>query len=113
MNVIGSRPETRWWRDRDQAMRNLVAELEDDRPGERTLIVFDGYPIDALAPQRIEVAFAERSGPDGADDLIVELVDDHEEPETVVVITSDGALRQRVSALGATVHGARSLFRRR
>ncbi len=112
MNVIGSRPETRWWRDRDRAMRDLVDDLEalGDQPP--LLVVFDGYPIDDLDPDGVEVAFAARRGPDGADDLIVELIEDHEAPESVVVVTSDAALRRRVTARGALVEGARSLLQR-
>ncbi len=112
MNVIGSRPQTRWWRDRHGAMRRLVSELEaldGDRP---LLVVFDGYPIADLEPGGVDVAFAERRGPNGADDLIVELLDEHEAPESVVVVTSDAALRRRATALGATVQGASSLLRR-
>lgn len=112
MNVIGSRPQTRWWRDRDGAMRRLIAELDALDGDPAMLVVFDGYPIDDLAPSRIDVAFAERGGPNGADDLIVELLDEHEAPESVVVVTSDAALRQRATELGATVQGASSLIRR-
>ena len=112
MNVIGSRPQTQWWRDRHGAMRRLVAELEAlDGPTD-LLVVFDGYPIDDLDADHVEVAFAERRGPNGADDLIVELLDDHDAPESVVVITSDATLRQRARERGATVEGASSLLRR-
>ena len=112
MNVIGSRPDTRWWRDRDRAMRDLVAELEALDLRAPMLVVFDGYPIGDLEADSIEVAFAERRGPNGADDLIVELIDDHEAPDSVVVVTSDAALRRRVTDRGAAVQGARSLLRR-
>jgi len=110
MNVIGSRPHTRWWRDRDQAMRDLVVELESLERTDAILVVFDGYPIAGLAAHRIEVAFAERSGRNAADDRIVELVAAHEAPATILVVTSDAELRGRVTALGAEVRGARSLF---
>jgi predicted RNA-binding protein with PIN domain len=110
MNVIGSRPHTRWWRDREQAMRNLVADIEELRVSEPVLVVFDGYPIANLHPETVDVAFAERRGPNGADDFIVELLEEHDEPESVVVITSDAALRQRVTTLGARVRGASTLF---
>jgi predicted RNA-binding protein with PIN domain len=110
MNVIGSRPETQWWRNRDQAMRDLVADLES-LGGERPmLVVFDGYPIDGIESGEIEVTFAERRGPNGADDCIVELLEEHDAPESVVVITSDAALRRRVVARGAEVRGARSVL---
>ena len=113
MNVIGSRPETRWWRDRRQAMRDLVADLEGLSRPEAMLVVFDGYPVDGITAATVEVAFAERDGPNAADDLIVELVDGHEARDSIVVVTSDAALRDRVMALGASVRGARSLFRGR
>jgi predicted RNA-binding protein with PIN domain len=113
MNVIGSRPETRWWRDRDRAMRDLVADVEALPDLGPVLIVFDGYPIADVMNDGVEVLFAERDGPDGADDLIVELLEEHEAPGSVLVVTSDAALRERVTLLGAAVRGARSLFRGR
>ena len=112
MNVIGSRPQTRWWRDRDQAMRDLVADLETLDHDQPMLVVFDGYPITGIEQRDVDVVFAERGGPDGADDLIVELIEDHEAPESVVVITSDAALRRRVAERGSDVRGTSSLLRR-
>lgn len=112
MNVIGSRPQTRWWRDRDQAMRDLIADLEAAQLTRPMLVVFDGYPIADLPVSQIDVTFAERSGPDAADDLIVELLDGHEAPESVLVVTSDAELRLRVAERGASVAGARSLLGR-
>jgi predicted RNA-binding protein with PIN domain len=112
MNVIGSRPQTRWWRDRDQAMRDLVADLETLDHDQPMLVVFDGYPITGIEQRDVDVVFAERGGPDGADDLIVELIEDHEAPEFVVVITSDAALRRRVAERGSDVRGPSSLLRR-
>ena len=116
MNVIGSRPQTRWWRDRDQAMRNLVQDLADWgeaqlAAGDDVLIVFDGYPIAGLDDAPLPLIFAERPGPDGADDLIVEIVDDDDDPETIVVITSDAGLRTRLAELGARVAGVSTLLR--
>jgi predicted RNA-binding protein with PIN domain len=111
MNVIGSRPQTRWWRDREQAMRDLVSELERIEHDEPMLVVFDGYTVSDLESETIEMAFAERRGPHGADDKIVELLKAHEAPESVVVVTSDAALRRRITARGVTVEGASSLLR--
>jgi len=84
MNVIGSRPQTRWWRERDQAMCNLIEDLADwgeaqCAAGHDVLIVFDGYPISGLEDARLPYIFAERPGPDGADDEIVEIVEDDED----------------------------------
>jgi uncharacterized protein YaiI (UPF0178 family) len=100
MNVIGARP-TGWWRDRPRAMRELVDELRG--LGEPVTVVFDGEPFD-LSDQAVEVRFAMRRGRDAADDDIVALVADAEEPPRVV--TSDAQLAARVRAHGAEVVGA-------
>ena len=100
MNVIGARP-TGWWRDRPRAMRELVDELRG--LGEPVTVVFDGKPFD-LSDQAVEVRFAMRRGRDAADDDIVALVADAEEPPRVV--TSDAQLAARVRAHGAEVVGA-------
>jgi predicted RNA-binding protein with PIN domain len=115
MNVIGARPQTRWWRDRDQAMRNFVLDLADWgeaqlAAGDDVLIVFDGYPIAGLDDALLPLIFAERRGPDGADDLIVEIVDDLI-VDNLVVITSDAGLRTRLAELGARVAGVSTLLR--
>lgn len=116
MNVIGSRPHTRWWRDRNQAMRDLVDDLTEWgeaqlHAGNDVLIVFDGYPISGLETAPLPLIFAERRGPDGADDEIVEIIEEDEEPETIVVVTSDARLRSRVTQLGASVTGASTILR--
>lgn len=115
MNVIGARPHTRWWRDRDQAMRNFIEDLVDWgtaqlEAGDDVLIVFDGDPVTALDDAPLPLMFAERPGPDGADDLIVEIVEDDEDSETIVVITSDAGLRARLANLGARVDGVSTLL---
>ena len=94
-------------------MRDLIVDLEAAELARPMLVVFDGYPIADLPVSAIDVTFAERSGPDAADDLIVELLDGHEAPESVLVVTSDAALRLRVTERGASVAGARSLLGRR
>jgi len=116
MNVIGSRPQTRWWRDRDQAMRDLVADLADWgvaqlEAGDDVLVVFDGYPISGLDDAPLPFIFAKRRGPDGADDEIVEIIEEDDDPGTIVVVTSDARLRDRVTALGAKVTGASTILR--
>jgi uncharacterized protein YaiI (UPF0178 family) len=100
MNVIGARP-TGWWRDRPRAMRELVDELRG--LGEPVTVVFDGEPFD-LSDQAVDVRFAMRRGRDAADDDIVALVTDAEEPPRVV--TSDAQLAARVREHGAEVVGA-------
>lgn len=113
MNVIGARPDG-WWRDRDAAVRRLVAALArwsaaEDR---RVILVLDGRPLPDVpegAHDGIEVRYARRSGADAADDRIVELVADD---PAVEVVTSDRALRERVTALGAEVSGSGTLWTR-
>jgi len=111
MNVVGSRPDG-WWRDRDGAMRRLVAELDAfaAATGEPVAVVFDGRPR-AIEAERVDVRFAARRGPNAADDDIAALAAADEEPASLRVVTSDAALTDRVAAAGATVVGA-GAFRR-
>ena len=113
MNVIGSRP-TGWWRDRPGAMRSLSAELAGlgRTTGDEITVVFDGRPVDIEAAGDVVVAFARRRGRDGADDDIVALVEGDDDPGSITVVTSDGALGERVTRAGARVVGAGE-FRRR
>jgi predicted RNA-binding protein with PIN domain len=115
MNVIGSRPD-RWWNDPDRAVRRFIAELEGyaEASGDDVVVVFDRQPPDVMpgASGPIEVAFASRQGRNAADHEIVELVAEDETPATIVVVTSDRALADRVRQRGAQVASAGS-FRRR
>ena len=116
MNVIGSRP-TGWWRDRDGAKRTLIATLQDfaDSTGASVTVVLDGRPL-TDAPEGshdgVRVLYAPRRGRDAADDRIVELVEGDDEPETIVVVTSDAALRRRVRRWGAEVLGSSTFLGR-
>lgn len=115
LNVIGSRPDG-WWRDRPGAYRRLVERLSSVAAGsEEVTAVLDG-PVLAGLPEGnhegVEVRYARRGGPDAADDRIVELVEDHPHPASVVVVTADRELRRRVTDLGATVEGPRALLER-
>ena len=112
LNVIGSRPDG-WWRDRHGAIVGLVAELRmaatiDDR----IVVVIDGHQFDAVGPAeppRFRIEFASRSGPDGADDRIVKLLETGAlDGPPIMVVTSDRALRDRVTRLGATTVGPRT-----
>jgi predicted RNA-binding protein with PIN domain len=109
-NVMGSRPDG-WWKDRAGAARRIVEQLgrwaaasDDD-----VLVVFDGRrPDDLESPPGVEVRYATRRGPDAADDDIAALVAQDEAPQTLRVVTSDAALRDRVREHGAGVIGART-----
>jgi nicotinic acid mononucleotide adenylyltransferase/predicted RNA-binding protein with PIN domain len=115
-NVIGSRPDG-WWRDRPGAARRLITSLQGlaARSGERISVVLDGRPL-ADVPKGVHngvlVAYATRSGRDAADDRIVDEVAKDRDPTSLVVVTSDRGLADRVRTLGATVEGAGSLLAR-
>ena len=116
MNIIGSRPDG-WWRDRDGAVRRLLARLQVlARASDDTFtLVLDGRPLTDLPEGEhdgVEVAYARRRGRNAADDRIVELVRESPTPSALAVITSDRALADQVRALGAEVSGARSLLAR-
>jgi len=106
-NVMGSRPDG-WWRDRRGAQRRLVDRLErfaaaHDEP---VTVIFDGRAHDAGGGSRVAVRFARRSGRDAADDDVAALVARHPEPASLRVVTSDGALAERVRSSGGEVVGA-------
>lgn len=113
MNVIGSRPDG-WWRDRDGAARRLVERLQrlHSVDGDAITVVLDGRPVVDLPEgghSGVAVRYARRSGPDAADDRIIELLAASDEPGAWTVVTSDRTLRQRAEALGAAVTGAGAL----
>ena len=115
-NVIGSRPDG-WWRDRPGASRRLVASLQvlASESGDRISVVLDGRPLPDL-PEGVHdgvlVAYATRAGRNAADDRIAEEVTRDRDPASLVVITSDRGLAERVRASGASVEGAGTLLTR-
>ncbi len=115
MNVVGSRP-TGWWRDRPAALRQLLVQVQRlvAVTGDEALLVLDRAPADLHEGTHdgVGVRHARRPGRDGADDRIVELVSGDPHRCALQVVTSDGALRRRVGALGAEAVGA-GAFRRR
>jgi len=118
MNVIGSRPDG-WWRDRDGAVRRLVARLQAhwQSTDDDVAVVLDGRPLDDLREgihEGVEVMYARRAGRNAADDRIVELVRARvtSDDTRLTVVTSDQELSWRVRELGAEVIGARTFLAR-
>ena len=113
-NVMGSRPDG-WWRDRAEAARRLVAEIIPLALGHggAWTIVFDGHEPPAMppSPECLAVIHTGHRRRDGADDRIVELVQEHPDQAAALVYTSDAKLRTRVKALGTQVMGPRTLLR--
>lgn len=108
MNVIGARPDG-WWRDRRGAVETLLSEVRAAAPRlphDRITVVVDGRGEDQPTdPAGVEVRWAP-GGANAADDRIVALLEATDESATVV--TADRDLRERVTALGASVEGPRS-----
>src|SRR3954451_20076288 len=111
-NVMGARPDG-WWRDRAGAARRLVAALEAHAAatGDEVAVVFDGRATE-VETERVDVAWAQRRGPDAADDVIAARAAADTGPGPLTVVTSDARLAERVRAAGAAVEGA-GAFRRR
>jgi predicted RNA-binding protein with PIN domain len=112
MNVIGSKPDG-WWRDLDGAARRLLDQLGSlVTPDLVVILVLDGRPIAGMpeGEQRNGVHLVYGGPGRGAgDDRLVEMVAALPDPDTVRVVTSDRGLAARVTHLGASVEGARSL----
>ena len=113
-NVIGSRPDG-WWRDRDGAVRRLVAAVRDwaAAGGEEALVVLDAGPRELVGTEGgVQVVLAPTRGRDAGDDELVRRLAEEPDPAAVRVVTSDRRLAERARATGAEVHGA-GAFRRR
>jgi predicted RNA-binding protein with PIN domain len=108
-NVMGARPDG-WWRDRERAARGLAAQVEAFArdAGEPVTLFFDGRPRDLGLPgdTPLRTSFADRPGPDAADQAIAEQVEADPRPADIRVVTSDRALAERVRAAGAETEGA-------
>jgi 8-oxo-dGTP pyrophosphatase MutT (NUDIX family) len=124
-NVVGSRPDG-WWRDRAGATRRLLtqcaalareglaaADVPHGLAGSlvhswpTVVVVVEGAARAAAhdAPDAVRVVGAPGSG----DDTIVDVAGAAAVDGPTVVVTADGELRERVSALGATTAGPRWL----
>ena len=110
MNVIGSRPDG-WWKDRRGAMVALVDRLEHwASQGHPVTVVFERPPSPPIDSSVITIAHAPRAAANSADDEIVRLVESDDDPQNLTVVTSDGALADRVRRAGASVYPA-AMFR--
>lgn len=108
MNVIGSRPDG-WWKDRWSAMARLVGHLEtwSVDQGLDVTVVFERPPSPPITAATVTLTYAARAAPDSADDEIVRLVQEADHPADITVVTSDGALADRVLTAGASVYPAK------
>ncbi|PZS26632.1 MAG: hypothetical protein DLM59_17945 [Pseudonocardiales bacterium] len=114
-NVMGARPEDKWWRDRAGTARRLLSRLTGwpQEDWDVTLVV-EGVAR-AGVPEGdadgVRVVHAQGSG----DDEIVRVVADSAGSDAgrpVTVVTADRELCQRVRALGAETAGPGWLCRR-
>jgi hypothetical protein len=114
-NVVGSVPDG-WWRDRAGAterLRDSLATLATDGlpgapdPPLEVVLVVEGRAGKVTGTDQVRVVAARGSG----DDAIVDLVRTEGADRPTVVITADRELRNRVSALGASVLGPRTVRR--
>lgn len=108
-NVMGARPDG-WWNDRAAAAHRLAQSIAEwcrthDEP---VVVVFDG-PLApetaALGGGHLRIEGSRRRGRDAADHDLVELARSHPDPASVVVVSSDRGLIERLPS-GVTVEGA-------
>ncbi|MCM6778823.1 NYN domain-containing protein [Nocardia sp. CDC159] len=115
-NVVGSRPDG-WWRDRAGAARRLLDRLGvlSGHLSADIVVVLEGAAKKAVdehdsAPGRIRVVAAEGSGDDAIVGVVAAAVDAG--VASVVVVTADRGLRDRVAALRARTTGPREFLDR-
>jgi hypothetical protein len=106
-NLVGSVPDG-WWRDRRGAAERLRDQLAaavkaGALPDAAVILVVEGKARGISDAPGVRVV----SAPGAGDDTIVELVERLGGQATVV--TADRGLRERVTALGATVVGPSTL----
>jgi len=112
-NVMGARPDG-WWRDRAAAAQRLLTALSHNVSDDEceVVVVLEGAArqgADAGAVGGLQVVHAPASG----DDAIVDVVADATGSNVargVTVVTADRGLRERVTALGASTMGPRTLW---
>lgn len=99
-NVVGSVPDG-WWRDRKGAAERLRDRLAARADEYDVVLVVEGAARGVEPVDGVRVVDADGEG----DDTIVEVVRASDQP--TIVVTADRQLRERVTALGADVHGPR------
>lgn len=111
-NVVGSRPDG-WWRDRAGAAGRLLSRLASSELADEgeVVVVLEGVARGAAEPGDLDGIGVDHA-PGSGDDRIVELVAEADPARQITVVTADRGLRDRVTALGATVTGPRSLWTR-
>src|SRR6187431_3250065 len=100
-NVMGAVPDG-WWRDRQGAVRRLLARVQcyaRTVGGDDVVLVLDVSQPDIAEGDNdgVTVRYATRRGRDAADDRVRELLAaraERDELATVEVVTSDRALRR-------------------
>lgn len=105
-NVVGSRPDG-WWRDRAGAAQRLMdrvsASVRAGRVTPPVVVVLEGRARDAGDPedgQGIRVVRAPASGDDAITEVVARAAG---EGLTIIVVTADRALIERVRQMGAEV----------
>ncbi|GAB2677064.1 NYN domain-containing protein [Nocardia goodfellowii] len=115
-NVVGAKPDG-WWRDRAGAARRLLSKIATltEHPGD-VVVVLEGAAKAAIASDAPESDVLRVVAADGSgDDAIVRVVAQAVEADSrrsIIVVTADRELRDRVEALGAVTVGPRWLLDR-
>ncbi|MFZ0715398.1 NYN domain-containing protein [Mycobacterium sp.] len=104
MNVIGTRPDG-WWKDRHGARARLVEQLERwaSPDGHQVTVVFEGPTSPPIHSAAIRIHHAPKATANSADNEIVRMVRDDDNPEEINVVTSDATLADRARAAGAGI----------
>ena len=111
-NVVGSRPNG-WWRDRPGAARDLVSRVRrgvaDGDLSQPVVVVLEGQAkrgVGEGVEDGVEVVHAPGEG----DDTLVAVASECD--ESVVLVSADRQLGERVRAVGAEVVGPTWLLER-
>ncbi|WP_194819726.1 hypothetical protein [Nocardia sp. XZ_19_385] len=115
-NVVGAKPDG-WWRDRAGAARRLLLKIAtlNERPGD-VVVVLEGAAkaaIESDAPEFdvLRVVAADGSGDDAIVGVVAKAVE-ADSKRSIIVVTADRGLRDRVEALGAATVGPHWLLDR-